>query len=719
MKNVMLRVVLLVTLVVSGISVFVVKLDKVNASPSTVTAASLQRWKVSNGYYSLSFFGDGTLLAAHQEAVLIPGQPGSAGVMAAKMNPVTGWTNATLVSADVRAAIRLSSSPSEQDWIIGGYANRFAIRQDGSFVKLLTPIGCCNVPRYPFAFDHVNDRAYDHSSSNITHFNVTTDVWQSLGVTSNFFGSVSLADATTVYTAGQQGKVERMNFGSGLQWTTLIASTTLQPGAVASDGSFIVSSGPAHFAGSTEPGQLARVLPDGQNPWNHMVNAVTPPVIGGNGLIFVGTQPAPIDREGAGAIEAYDPASGSLVWSAPVVGLPNDLLVGDDGAVYAATGSFNNGRVYTIGQGDGVVRQIITDVQGAWEIVLRAGLIYASGKSEIGSTTSITAIPVAANNYDVNSPWPVRYHDNQRTSNRTHPILTPSRIPPPDPIAPITSASTSPAANAAGWNNANVNVTLSATDNAGGSGVKNITYSSGGAQSTASTVVNGSNANLLINAEGSTTVTYFAKDNAGNVEAAKTLVIKIDKTAPTISITSPTNGSYVLNQAATVGFSCSDGISGIASCTGSAADGSALDTATTGSKSITVSAVDRAGNTSSTTVNYTVGYGVQALYDQTRAHKSGSTIPIKIQLVDANGVNVSSPSLLPHAISVIQTSSQASTEFGDAGNSNPDFDFRYDANLGGYIFNLQTTGFGTGSYLLNFIAGSSPGVYSVGFQIRR
>jgi len=75
--------------------------------------------------------------------------------------------------------------------------------------------------------------------------------------------------------------------------------------------------------------------------------------------------------------------------------------------------------------------------------------------------------------------------------------------------------------------------------------------------------------------------------------------------------------------------------------------------------------------------------------------------------------------LLLHAISVIQTSSQASTEFGDAGNSNPDFDFRYDASLGGYIFNLQTTGFGTGSYVLNFIAASPQPVYSVGFQVRQ
>jgi hypothetical protein len=64
-----------------------------------------------------------------------------------------------------------------------------------------------------------------------------------------------------------------------------------------------------------------------------------------------------------------------------------------------------------------------------------------------------------------------------------------------------------------------------------------------------------------------------------------------------------------------------------------------------------------------------------------------------------------------HAVSVIQIRSQASTNFGDSGNSNPDFDFRYDASLGVYIFNLAAT--------LSFAAGNSPTVYSVGFQVRQ
>lgn len=272
----------------------------------------------------------------------------------------------------------------------------------------------------------------------------------------------------------------------------------------------------------------------------------------------------------------------------------------------------------------------------------------------------------------------------------------------------------------AGWNNTNTNVLLAAEDNDGGSGVESITYSASGAQSIASTTINAATTALTISAEGETTITYYASDVAGNHESPKTIVIKIDKTAPTISVTSPTAGSYLLNQAATVDFSCTDNLSGVASCTGSSPNGSALDTASIGAQSVTVSATDLAGNTSvPTVVNYTVAYGIVALYDQTKAHKSGSTIPIKIRLVDASGANVSSSSTVVHAVSVIQISSQASTIFGDSGNSNPDFDFRYDASLGGYIFNLQTTGFGTGSYLLSFVAGNSPTVYSVGFQVRQ
>ena len=102
----------------------------------------------------------------------------------------------------------------------------------------------------------------------------------------------------------------------------------------------------------------------------------------------------------------------------------------------------------------------------------------------------------------------------------------------PDPIPPTTTATVSPAPNAAGWNKADVMVTLNAVDNPGGSGVDKITYSISGAQSAPPTDVLDDTASFPITAEGISVVTFYATDVAGNVEAPQTLTVRIDKTAP-------------------------------------------------------------------------------------------------------------------------------------------------------------------------------------------
>jgi tripartite motif-containing protein 71 len=101
-------------------------------------------------------------------------------------------------------------------------------------------------------------------------------------------------------------------------------------------------------------------------------------------------------------------------------------------------------------------------------------------------------------------------------------------------IPPTTSAALSPLPNGSGWNNSNVTVTLSATD-ASGLGVKEISYTATGAQPIPITTKAGSSASLTIWAEGRTSITFFATDKAGNIENGKTVVINLDKTAPTIS----------------------------------------------------------------------------------------------------------------------------------------------------------------------------------------
>jgi hypothetical protein len=94
-------------------------------------------------------------------------------------------------------------------------------------------------------------------------------------------------------------------------------------------------------------------------------------------------------------------------------------------------------------------------------------------------------------------------------------------------------------------------------------------------------------------------------------------------------------------------------------------------------------------------------YHICPLYDQNVAKKSGSAYPIKLQLSDANGNNLSSSSIVVHAVNVTRVNINSSAALDDTGNANPDFDFRYDLSLGGYIFNFSSKGYaGTSAGLL-------------------
>ena len=117
---------------------------------------------------------------------------------------------------------------------------------------------------------------------------------------------------------------------------------------------------------------------------------------------------------------------------------------------------------------------------------------------------------------------------------------------PADCIPPTTTAS---ATNIGGdsyepdtWTNQIVQVTFSARDDEGGSGPKDIYYSASGAQTIPETTYAPRNP-PVIDTEGTTTISYYATDNAGNPESPKTLTVKVDKTRPTVSSTSPSHNA--------------------------------------------------------------------------------------------------------------------------------------------------------------------------------
>jgi len=172
-----------------------------------------------------------------------------------------------------------------------------------------------------------------------------------------------------------------------------------------------------------------------------------------------------------------------------------------------------------------------------------------------------------------------------------------------DMSPPTTTATISPSANASGWNNSNVTVTLSSTDNEpGGSGVKQITYSATGAQTIASTVVNAASASIVITTEGTTTITFFGTDNAGNVETANTLTVKLDKTPPSISgtRTPAPNANGWNNTNVAVSLVCSDSLSGLARGSPPAP---MTFTSEGAGQSVTGTCTDVAGNSASAAVN--------------------------------------------------------------------------------------------------------------------
>ena len=171
-----------------------------------------------------------------------------------------------------------------------------------------------------------------------------------------------------------------------------------------------------------------------------------------------------------------------------------------------------------------------------------------------------------------------------------------------DATAPTTTIQCNAAACVSSFYNANVSVTLAATDNAGGSGVKEIRYTTDGSTPTASDAVspNGTTYSGAFTVSATATVKYRAFDNAGNAEAVKSQQVNIDKVAPTLAITGKLSGTSTnyasgtwTNQDVDVHFACSDtGGAGVK------ASSVPADETASATKSYSETCMDEAGNTS-------------------------------------------------------------------------------------------------------------------------
>jgi nucleoid-associated protein YgaU len=107
---------------------------------------------------------------------------------------------------------------------------------------------------------------------------------------------------------------------------------------------------------------------------------------------------------------------------------------------------------------------------------------------------------------------------------------------------------------------------------------------------------------FIIDADGAHTVHVVSADG----EAA-TFGVAIDTSEPEIGIGTPAQGAvYELGATITADFACSDAGSGVVTCDGDVADGSAIATAGLGEQKLTVTATDAVGNSTTTTHTYVI-----------------------------------------------------------------------------------------------------------------
>jgi hypothetical protein len=244
-------------------------------------------------------------------------------------------------------------------------------------------------------------------------------------------------------------------------------------------------------------------------------------------------------------------------------------------------------------------------------------------------------------------------------------------------ISYVLAPSTGP--NAAGWYNADVSVDWTCSDV--GSGVQSctddVTLGEGSAQAPAGTTVD------------------WAGNEAGTTVAP---VVNIDKTAPSVAlVNAPPGGSSVWSTAAAPTCVAADSLSGLSgSCSVTGWSTAA------GTHTLSASATDRAGNTNSTSVSYTVqnmtSTGFYQPVDMGAVYnvvKGGSTVPLKFNVL-IDGVQQTATSVVAH-FSASPTSCSASAPVDDVEMVTTGATaLRYDATGGQFVQNWKTpTGAGT------------------------
>lgn len=213
----------------------------------------------------------------------------------------------------------------------------------------------------------------------------------------------------------------------------------------------------------------------------------------------------------------------------------------------------------------------------------------------------------------------------------------------------------------------------------------------------------------LYSGEGFTGERLVLEDDIPNLAAmnfndkAKSMRIEWDPYPPSITVNSPDKAVYILNEQAVWNWTATDTGSGISSCDGPLV-GSPINTSMLGTHTYTINATDNAGNKNSVKVSYSVVYAYELTTPSSAklSHvRLGSTVPVKFTLKDAAGLSMT------NVVAELYLAKQSATNvWGDeitaTSISMPKDSnlFRYDAQGGQYMYNLDTKSLSAGTWQL-------------------
>jgi len=168
---------------------------------------------------------------------------------------------------------------------------------------------------------------------------------------------------------------------------------------------------------------------------------------------------------------------------------------------------------------------------------------------------------------------------------------------------------------------------------------------------------------------------------------------------------------YILNEAATIDWTVDDGADG-SLVDGETAGTLTLDTSTVGIHSVTITAADLAGNTTSKEIIYNVKYVYSGLLKPIDAggsnvFKQGCTIPLKLWLKDTEGVSIADAEVKLYISHIVDGVAGAESEVVSSTPSSSGNVFRYDNTDEQYIFNYGTKLLSPGLYQLRVDLGDT------------